>query len=119
MARFRAPEEIDALRASADRYLAHCFRQETPPRASELAASLDVSCHQLTRMFQQFLRTTPAAYLKNGQLEHAKALLRTSDLSMNQVAYGAAFGTRMTFFRAFRRATGMTPAQYRHTDERR
>jgi AraC-like DNA-binding protein len=119
MARFRAPEEVDALRTSADRYLASCFRQETPPRASELAANLGLSCHQLVREFQQSLRTTPSAYLKSRQLAHAKALLRTTGLSLNQVAYGSAFGTRMSFFRAFRRATGMTPAQYRHTDERK
>jgi AraC-like DNA-binding protein len=102
-----------ALRTVADCYLAFCFQQETPPRASELAALFDLPAHQLTRAFREVLQTTPSAYLKNAQLALAKLLLKTTALSMNEVAYGAAFGTRMSFFRAFRRATGMSPAQYR------
>jgi transcriptional regulator GlxA family with amidase domain len=102
-----------ALRSAADSYLAVCFDQETPPRAGELAANLAVAAHQLTRTFQQLLRTSPSTYLKNGQVAHAKFLLSVTELSMNEIAYAAAFGTRMSFFRAFRRATGITPAQYR------
>jgi AraC-like DNA-binding protein len=107
------PSDGAALRAVTDRYLAACFQRQTPPRASELAAALGVSAHRLTRAFQQLLQTTPSAYLKRAQLALAKLLLRTTAFSMNEVAYAAAFGTRMSFFRAFRRATGMTPAQYR------
>ena len=109
----RFPSDRQALRAVADRYLAICFQRQTPPRASELAAVFDIPAHQLTRAFRRVLQTTPSAYLKNAQLALAKLLLTTTVLSMNEVAYAAAFGTRMSFFRAFRRASGMTPAQYR------
>ena len=111
MARFLS--DSSALRAAADHYLSTCFRQQTPPRASELAAELGIAAHRLTRLFQQLLQVTPSEYLKAAQLLHAKQLLRTTPLSINEVAYAAAFGTRMSFFRAFRRAMGMTPAQYR------
>src|SRR6266852_4826985 len=106
MARLGFPDAA-ALRSAANSYLTVCFHQETPPRAGELAANLTIAAHQLTRTFQQLLRTTPSVYLKNGQVAHAKLLLSTTEMSMNEIAYASAFGTRMSFFRTFRRATGI------------
>ena len=55
----------------------------------------------------------PSAYLKRAQLERALQLLETTDLPLDEVARCAAFGTQVTFFRAFGRAFGCTPAQHR------
>jgi transcriptional regulator GlxA family with amidase domain len=109
---------VIALRDATDRYLEACFEKETPPHASELAAILNILPHQLTRLFRREIGITPSAYLKSGQIRRAQDLLRTTELSMNSVGYASGFGTRMSFFRAFRRATGVTPADYRASTRR-
>jgi len=40
-------------------------------------------------------------------------MLMASELTTTRIAYLCGFGTRRTFHRAFRRETGMSPAQYR------
>lgn len=47
------------------------------------------------------------------RLEEAKRLLRNTDLSVNEVALSAGFGSRVNFFRCFRAALGTTPGEYR------
>jgi AraC-like DNA-binding protein len=69
--------------------------------------------HHLSRIFRALVDTPLSVYLKAGQIAHAKQLLRRTRLSVNEIAYAAGFGTRNTFFRAFRRATGLSPTQYR------
>ena len=113
MGRLRSLSTSAALRQAADAYLATCFARPTPPRASELAATLEVSAHHLSRVFRTIVGVPLFRYLKDAQLAHAKQLLRTTARPMNDIAYAAGFGTRTTFFRAFRRATGVTPTQYR------
>ncbi len=56
-----------------------------------------------------------SAYLKRCQLVHAKRLLASSRLSTTRIGYLSGFGTRRTFYRAFRRETGMSPDQFRRS----
>jgi len=103
---------------AADAYLADCFARETPPHVNELATRCQLPTAAFSRGFLFAVGEQPGAYLKRGQVQHAAELLRTTNLTMNAVGYAAGFGTRMSFFRAFRRATGKTPQQYRDTFSR-
>jgi transcriptional regulator GlxA family with amidase domain len=98
---------------AADAYLADCFARHTPPHVSELASRLCVSPTSLSRNFAADVGAGVSGFLKAAQLARAQALLETTDLSIAVVASSAAFGTRVTFFRAFKRATGLTPEQHR------
>lgn len=104
-----------AFENAIEQYLAECFAHEEPPRASELAARCGLSPAQLTRALQRERGMRPADYLKTRQVELARRLLEMTELSTTEIAYRAGFGTRATFFRAFRRITGETPAQFRET----
>jgi transcriptional regulator GlxA family with amidase domain len=95
------------------RYLRHCFRAQSPPRASELAARLGLSPVQLSRAFAQSVGVPPSLYLKWQQFEFAKGLLKTTTLTTNQIAYCAGFGTRATFFRLFREFARATPRRFK------
>jgi AraC-like DNA-binding protein len=101
------------VRDAADAYLRECFRRETPPHVNELAARLQVSIYELSRRFRAAVGEPPSSYLKRAQLRRAEHLLRTSALSMNAVGYRSGFGTRMSFYRAFKRGVGVTPSSYR------
>jgi AraC-like DNA-binding protein len=97
----------------ATRYLHDCFRAESPPRASELAARLGMSAVQLSRAFAETVGVAPSLYLKSRQVAFAKRLLRKTAMTTNQVAYRAGFGTRATFFRLFRTHARATPRRFR------
>jgi len=99
--------------ATVEHYLSECLAAEDVPRASELAARFGMSPAKLTRTFVRELGLRPATYLKGRQVAYAKQLLLTTALTTTEVGYRSGFGTRATFFRVFRRATGMTPAQFR------
>jgi len=101
------------IRDAAEAYLRECFRRETPPHVNELAARLSISVYALARRFRADLGVSPSSYLKNAQLKHAQQLLRTSTLSVNAIGYRSGFGTRMSFYRAFKRGAGVTPASFR------
>jgi transcriptional regulator GlxA family with amidase domain len=105
--------ERGRLRESADRYLVECFARQTVPHVNEFARQIDVPQRSLGRWFVAETGMRIARYFKNAQVERAKELLTTTDLPVSAIADAAAFGTRMTFFRAFKRATGMTPDEFR------
>lgn len=98
-----------ALRAAAETYLSHCFETQSPPHVSELAAILGLTLRQLSDAFLAEVGERPAAYLKRRQIARAEELLEAGQLSTTQIAYCAGFGTRASFFRAFKRITGCTP----------
>ena len=102
-----------SLSQAADEYLAWCFERETPPHVAELATRLGITAPRLTQAFRAAVHIAPSAYLKDAQIARARELLRDTPLPLGQVAQRCGFGTRVSFFRSFRRATGITPTQFR------
>ena len=88
---------------------------EDTPRVSELARLMGMSREALSRKFAEIGGVPLTEYMKERQLARAKALLATSQLTTQRIAYRSGFGTRRTFYRAFRRATGISPAHYRRS----
>jgi AraC-like DNA-binding protein len=103
------------LRQAVDSYLQRCFAAEAAPRVSELALLLGMTREKLSRDFGARYGIALSAYLKRRQLDHAQQLLVTSRLSTTRIGYLCGFGTRRTFYRAFRRGTGTSPDQFRRT----
>jgi AraC-like DNA-binding protein len=99
----------DALRSSLDDYLRDCFRRESPPRVSEVAQALGISCETLTRACKELLGISPGRFLKHAQTEFAAVLLDQTSETTTSIAYIAAFGSRRTFYRAYRRVRGHSP----------
>jgi AraC-like DNA-binding protein len=100
-------------------YLRDCFARESPPRVSELAERIQTSRVTLNRQMKRLFGVSASAYLKAEQLGQAKKLLRRTNLSTTRVAYAGAFGTRRTFYRAFRRNCQVSPAEFRRNQRRR
>jgi len=94
-------------------YLRECFRARTVARASELAERLNANRATLSRTMSQTLGRTLVSELRARQLDEAARLLRTTNLTVAEVAARSAFGDRTTFFRVFRAAFAMTPGEFR------
>jgi len=95
------------------RYVMHCMRREDTPRASELAAQFGVTASHLSRTFRARYGVALSDYMKALQVRRAQRLLRTTQMDTTRIAYACGFGTRRTFFRAYRRMTGDSPLTYR------
>lgn len=100
----------------AEIYVRDCFRSEATPRVKELAQRLGISRAFLTELFAAELSEAPSIWLKRAQLQEAIALMSDRGLSLTRVAYKAGFGSRRTFFRAFRREYGTSPGSVRSDD---
>jgi AraC-like DNA-binding protein len=96
---------------AADQYVRDCRSAATSLRASELAQRMKVTPARLTREFREAVGVDVSAYLRRQQIENAKQLLQEG-ARPEMIAAAAGFGTVRTFYRAFRRLTGITPAEY-------
>jgi transcriptional regulator GlxA family with amidase domain len=78
-----------------------------------LAERAHVSPRHLARLFAAEVGMTPAAYVTALRIEHARVLLETTDLQLDQVAARCGFGTVETLRRSFARRLRVSPSDYR------
>lgn len=83
-----------------------------PPTLTELAALCNISVRQLTRGFRASRGCSIGEYVVQSRIESAKRLLGR-DESVKAIAYSIGFSSTSSFSYAFRRATGLTPRQFR------
>jgi AraC family transcriptional regulator len=82
------------------------------PTLPILAELCRISVRQLTRGFRASRGSSIGAYVARSQMEHAKRLL-AADESVNAIASTLGFASSSNFCFAFRRATGLTPGEFR------
>jgi transcriptional regulator GlxA family with amidase domain len=80
--------------------------------ARNLASRVGVSTRHLARLFATELDTTPARYVEQVRLDHAKALLDKGH-GVAATARAAGFGSPETMRRTFVARLGVSPSQYR------
>lgn len=78
----------------------------------ELAEVAGLSKYHFLRQFSQVVGMTPGAYLRTLRLCHAARKLRTTDMSILDIALSVGFADHPSFSRAFARHMGMTPSDY-------
>ena len=69
---------------------------------------------QLNAIFQKLTGFSPVDYLARLRLEHAKSLLRDTDMKIIDIAFECGFGSSQYFSNTFHRATGVSPSTYRN-----
>lgn len=111
---FSAPLEVrpartPALRSVVDLVAAQPALEHT---VASLAAVAGVSPRHLGRMFAAELGTTPAKFVEQVRLDHAKALLDAGS-GVAEAAQAAGFGSPETMRRVFVARLGVPPSGYR------
>ncbi len=84
-----------------------------PISLAELASELQCSDRTLTRRFNAATGQTPSAYLRNQRLAAARELLRTTNLSVGEVAWQVGLHDVSYFTALFQKHLGQTPGRYR------
>lgn len=107
----RKPTLIDPR--AVDAYVARCRERATAPRVSEFAWELGISRVTLNLRFREMTGESLSEYFAIKRATAATTLLVESNLSTEDVAVRAGFGTPRTFHRAFARRFGVSPGRYR------
>ncbi len=79
----------------------------------QLAALVFLSPGHFSERFAREVGVPPATYLRRLRLEHAQELLRTTPLSITEIAQRSGFGDSAQLSRAFAVTLGITPRDYR------
>lgn len=82
--------------------------------AKELSELVGYTDAYLARRFREETGFGISDYLRAARIERAKLLLRTTDLSVQQISDQLGFTTRSYFGHSFRQITGMTPVEFRN-----
>lgn len=118
-----ARREHDGLRArpslaqpeptlrSLREYVSANLDQDLSLAALARRAGMSSSC--FSRWFREQTGITPHAFIVEARVAHAKELLRTSELSLLEVALAVGFSSQSCLNVTFRRRAGITPAEYR------
>lgn len=63
--------------------------------------------------FKKYTGLSPKSYIEGLRINHAKALLKDTDLSSKEIAYQVGYNTPYYFCLTFKKKTGMTPSEFR------
>jgi AraC family transcriptional regulator len=80
---------------------------------AQLARVACLSPFHFARMFSAAMGVAPQRYVSQKRLESAKMMLRDGKRSLSDIASICQFSSQTSFNRAFLRATGVTPGEYR------
>jgi transcriptional regulator GlxA family with amidase domain len=90
-------------------------RLHEPIQLRDMAAQESMSVRTFTRRFREEVGVSPGQWLTQQRVERARCLLESSDLSVDQVAQQAGFGTAQSMRQHLQTALGVTPTAYRRT----
>jgi len=100
-----------SLSERAEHFLRHELHREVS--VSELAEACGTSERSLLRHFRSHHGVTPMAHIQNLRVERAKALLETTHLSFEEIVERCGYSDSGHFRKLFKRATAITPGDYR------
>ncbi|MGQ4413681.1 GlxA family transcriptional regulator [Streptomyces sp. SAS_269] len=90
-------------------------RLHEPIQLRDMAAQESMSVRTFTRRFREEVGVSPGQWLNRQRVERARHLLESSELSVDQVARDAGFGTAQSMRQHLQQALGVTPTAYRRT----
>lgn len=79
----------------------------------DVASHISMSVNYARQIFKDQFHCSLSDYIAHQRVELAAKFLRTTDWTVADITEQSGFQTKSTFFSTFKRATGMTPNQYR------
>ena len=85
------------------------------PSVQHLAETLNMSPSYLSDMLRSLTGQNTQQHIHNKLIEKAKALLSTTELSVNEIAYNLGFEFPQSFSRLFKSKTNLSPSKFRQS----
>ena len=104
--------KVEGLLAS---YFDHTAPEKGLPTPSFLASQLNVSPKYLSDCLKNQTGQTAQQLIHEKLIEHAKDILVTSELTVNEIAYQLGFDFPQSFSKLFKSKTHQTPSDYRQS----
>lgn len=108
---------LENCAAPSIRYLTEHY--DLPLTVNQLAEIENYNVTYYNDWFKQQTGCSPSLYLRKIRIEKAQELLRTTDLSMTEIAVMVGYSSNSTFTRAFHSITDQTPKEYREEHQGR
>ena len=106
-----APSMIGKEVAIAKEYINHNFKEKIT--LDTLANIVHLNKFYLSRTFKAAVGQTPIEFLNERRLEEASVLLKTTDLTISEIASMIGFSSQSYFSELFLKSRGNTPTKYR------
>ncbi|MER7280652.1 helix-turn-helix domain-containing protein [Dactylosporangium sp. NPDC000244] len=107
------PRPADATLAATRSWAAE--RLDAPLSLHDLAAHANMSVRTFTRRFREETGVSPARWLLQRRVDHARALLESTDLPVEVVARRSGLGTAAGLRQHLQNTIGVAPSAYRRT----
>ena len=79
----------------------------------QICEELNINKYYLSHIFKKYMGTPPMQYVMLRRIAYAKQLLQETDMSASAIGEACGYHDRVLFFKAFRKAEGMTPGEFR------
>lgn len=107
----RQTSDIPQIIQSVRMHLQNHYREKHTLEA--LGAQFNINPHYLQKQFKRYIGQSPAEFLIFLRISRAKELMRTSRMSIGEIAYAVGMENLGYFTRLFHQREGMTPQEYR------
>jgi AraC-like DNA-binding protein len=83
-------------------------------KIGDLAQKINITGHQLSQLLNEYLGKNFSTYINEYRISEACKLITTDDrLSFEAIGYEVGFNSKSTFYTAFKKVTGTTPALFK------
>lgn len=89
-----------------------------PVKIKDLAEKINISQKYLWKIFKKQLGISPQAYLLGVRMETAVKYLRSTRLSVAEIARSVGYTEPISFIQNFKKYTGRTPTEFRRNPEK-
>jgi YesN/AraC family two-component response regulator len=99
------------------RFIERNYRKN--PTLQELAGKTSLSPKYISRKFKQETQETFSEYKVKLKMEQARKLLQETSFGIAQIAYRVGYENAESFMKRFKKASGLTPTEYRKKENGR
>lgn len=113
-------DKLVLLKFKVDSYCEKKPYLNTEFNLTMMSADTDIPVHHLSYFFNEYLKINFNTWKNNLKIDHIIELLHSGSnemLTLDALAKQAGFGSRTTFFNAFKQKMGVTPSEYLSTLE--
>ena len=107
----RPPYYSSLLRAR--QYVKEHFQEKI--NLDEISAYSQLSKNYFCTVFKQEFNETFSSFLTSVRMDHAKKLLKTTNLSISEITFRCGYDSNNYFSTSFQKYVGMSPQQFRRT----